>query len=106
MKASAAVLAVLGIFLVSSCDKKDTAGTTKPADTKPADTTKPTDGKPADPGAAMPAFDKEGPVVKLIEAGAEPRKQLRFKMTKGDKQTVKMHMKMSMGIDMGQGEQN
>jgi hypothetical protein len=52
----------------------------------------------AEPGA--PSLS--GPSVKLIDAGAEPRKALRLHPKAGDHQTLAMTIKMDMGIKMGQ----
>ncbi len=56
------------------------------------------------PGAARVKPEKKagskGPTVKVTDQGAEPRKQLRFKVTKGDSQKVEMTMLLSMKIDM------
>jgi hypothetical protein len=43
-----------------------------------------------------------GQTVKLLEAGAEPRKVLRLHPKPGDKQTVLMTMKMGMEMQMGE----
>jgi hypothetical protein len=42
----------------------------------------------------------KGPAIKVTETGAEPRKELRFKVNKGDSQKVEMTMLLSMKIDM------
>ncbi len=42
--------------------------------------------------------------VRLLEAGAEPRKVLRLHPAAGDKQTMNMVMKMAMDMNMGQGQ--
>jgi len=44
--------------------------------------------------------EEKGPAVKMIDQGAEPRQELRFKVNKGDQQKVEMSMDMSMKIDM------
>jgi hypothetical protein len=59
------------------------------------------------PAAAAPeikpqaATDSSGEQVKLLDAGAEPRKALRLHPTAGDKQTMTMIMKMGMEMKMG-----
>src|SRR5207245_1035101 len=42
------------------------------------------------------------PQVKLLDAGAEPRKVLRLHPKTGDKQTLNMTMKMAMDIKLGE----
>jgi hypothetical protein len=68
-------------------------------------------GKVSPPGnATEPSTETKAPPsagsveVKLLEPGAEPRKQLRLHPNAGDKQTLLMTMKM--GVDMKLGEQN
>lgn len=43
----------------------------------------------------------EAPTLKLIDAGKGAKTELRFKPTKGKKETMAMTMKMHMGIDLG-----
>jgi hypothetical protein len=63
-------------------------------------------GTPAAPAATpapAKAAEKAGE-VKLVEAGAEPRRQLRYKAVKGDKFGFEMRMKMSMSTKMDGNE--
>lgn len=67
---------------------------------KPAtvtDTTTTTDTKPA--VATAPASDEV--VVKLLDAGAEPRRTLRIQAKPGDKQKANLIMKMNMDMELG-----
>src|SRR5262249_48100987 len=57
--------------------------------------------KATPPAAETPAAG-DGPVVRLLEPGAEPRRQLRFKVKPGDRQQLTMHMKMAMELNSAQ----
>lgn len=62
--------------------------------------------KPADSAAVAPldapkALEATLPTVKVIEAGAEPKRALRYKFKAGASETVEMDMKMSMTMAMG-----
>ncbi len=54
---------------------------------------------PKPPAAA--GKDSGTPVVRLLEAGAEPRRQLRYAPAPGDKASLTMTMKMGMQMTMG-----
>ncbi len=57
------------------------------------------------PAPSSPSAKAVGtPQVKLIEAGAEPRKVLRLHPKPGDKQTLGMTMNMAMEMKMGESE--
>ena len=60
---------------------------------------------PAAPGAETSAAGQTSTsLFKLLEAGAEPRKVLRFHPKPGDKQTLAMTMKMAMATKIGEME--
>jgi len=61
-------------------------------------------GVPAAPGKSAAASPAGGSQAKLLEAGAEPRKQLRFHPKPGGKQTLSMNVKMTMDIKLGEME--
>ncbi|HRP62656.1 MAG TPA: DUF6263 family protein [Phycisphaerales bacterium] len=67
------------------------------APTAPAAPARP-DGKPA---PAPPAAAKPAPVVRLLDAGAEPRRELRLSPKAGAKQVVEMSQRMSMEQAVG-----
>jgi hypothetical protein len=61
----------------------------------------------AEAGGVAPALERvperqtgDLPVVELVEAGAEPRKELRFALEQGQRFTAEMRMKMGMKIRM------
>ncbi|MDJ0975184.1 MAG: hypothetical protein QNJ98_12040 [Planctomycetota bacterium] len=75
-----ALLLIVGLALPATFAEEEPAA---PAPAKPKEEAKPKDEeKPAE--EAKP----EGPVIKIVEAGAEPRKEIRFKPTAGSKITT------------------
>jgi hypothetical protein len=58
--------------------------------------------KPGAPADSAPAAKRPAGPVKLLSAGSEPRKALRFQVKEGDKETLTITMKMSMGMGMGE----
>jgi hypothetical protein len=58
--------------------------------------------KPDSQSDAKPAVKRSSGPVKLLSAGSEPRKALRFQVKEGDKQTLGMTMKMKMEMAMGE----
>ncbi len=66
----------------------------------------PSTAQPAEPGAAPKSDGKSasapsGAQVKLLDAGAEPRKPLRIRAKPGDKQVLDMTMKIAMDMEIG-----
>lgn len=59
--------------------------------------------RPATPNVKAPAA-ANGSQVKLLQAGAEPRKALRLAPKAGDQQTLGITMKMGMDLKMGEME--
>ena len=57
---------------------------------------------PAAPPTAKPAAPTSGQPVKLLAAGAEPRKVLRLRPKPGDKQTLSLTMKMAIETKAGE----
>ena len=90
-----ALTALLSFSLAAGCSKEDKS--------KDADKAKktPTGASRVEPGNKKAAPGKgKAPTVTMIDQGAEPRQQLRFKVAKGDSQKVDMTMRLSMNIDM------
>ena len=76
---------------VEACSQKIAAPVQKPVENKPVDT--------------VDNQSKQSDLtVKLLEAGGEPRQVLRLHPKAGDKQTLNMTLKMTMGMKMGEME--
>jgi hypothetical protein len=105
-----ALAAILVCSALTGCEKKDKnkdkGGDTKPTkpDTLPkapdAPPSKPGDTTAKAPGDAKPSADGF-PIVKLLDAGKDPKTVLRFKPTAGSKTTLELTMKMSMEMALG-----
>jgi hypothetical protein len=78
---------------VSLCSQKVAAAEQKPAENKPDRT-----------GDKQPAAAESGVKVKLLDPGGEPRQVLRLHPKAGDKQTLNMTLKMTMGMKLGEME--
>jgi hypothetical protein len=96
-------IAALALVTTAAC-KKDDKGGSKPEGEKPkvGDTVDPAT-KPAGGGGGTtaPAANANGPQVKLVSAGAEPRQALRYAPQQGDKDKLDMVMNMGMEMSMG-----
>lgn len=53
------------------------------------------------PPATAPAASSSAPVVTLLDAGAEPRRTLRYAMKKGDRAATKMTLRMNVDQTLG-----
>jgi hypothetical protein len=84
----------------SSASASATPTAAPPAPVASAGPTKPNDEPKADVGPAKPP-EAMLPTVKVVDAGAAPRKALRYKFKAGTTEYVEMDMKMSMGMAMG-----
>jgi hypothetical protein len=73
------------------------AALTRPAPSAPSDTS-------SGPSGSESAVKPASAEVKMLEAGAEPRKVLRFHLKAGDKQVVTVIAKTAMEIQAGGGE--
>lgn len=61
-----------------------------------------TESKPVSPADSKSAVKRSTGPVRLLVAGAEPRKLLRFQAKEGDQQTLTITMKMAMEMAMGE----
>lgn len=86
---------------VPACTGADTPKVIKQdADTPKTVAASPEDAVPGTTKTITPTA-QEAPVITLTNAGAEPRKQLRFSSSKGFHQDALMTMDMTMALDMG-----
>jgi hypothetical protein len=90
-------IAALAILSTAAC-KKDDGSKSETAKPKTGDVT-PEAGGGGGGGAA--SKDGNGPTVKLVSPGAEPRTALRYAPQQGDKDRLDMVMKMGMEMKMG-----
>ena len=65
---------------------------------------KPIENKPAAKADQQPTAPESGVTIKLLEAGNEPRQVLRLHPKAGDKQSLSMTLKMTMGMKLGEME--
>jgi hypothetical protein len=91
------LVAALAAVALTGCakdeaSKKETSEALEVAPAQPGDTAS------EQPGAARPQAG-QGPTIKLLEPGVEPRRQLRYKLVKGSKETLVMTMDTSIRND-------
>src|SRR5688572_15948727 len=94
---------LVSLAMLIACDEKKldvpppAASSVAPASAPPP--------APSASAAAAPAVDREAAqsTLKVLEAGAEPRRELRYKIQVGRAETLTLDMKMSM--EMGAGSQ-
>ena len=89
-------IAALALVSTAACKKDDKTSKSEPA--KPGDVVAE---KPAGGGGGTATADGNGPQVKLVSNGAEPRIALRYAPAQGDKDRLDMVMKMAMEMKMG-----
>jgi hypothetical protein len=65
---------------------------------------KPAENKPGGTADNQPDAAESGVKIKLLEPGGEPRQVLRLHPKAGDKQTLNMTLKMTMGMKLGEME--